>query len=236
MHQPDSILVCQCGSKHCWGFCYLDFTNAGSQLVASASPTKTWFDDGIRSGRLVGFPFFRSFSLLTANSVCVTSILRMTTLESGSKAKDQIYGTFTSTVWTTIEANTGIICACLPMLNGSLSRFFPRLCLRGTKGSTSRGEEAIPHQSKASPANFDSWGRFGGEKPMPTQLTSIASPPRGHRSSDEEIFGMDVITKTTDIRVEYGEKRPPASSSTHDKDSMTITHSTSPKPYQYGFS
>lgn len=119
-------------------------------------------------GGLLVFPSFRSFSLLTAESICVTSILRMTTLESGSKAKDQIYETFTSTVWTTLEANTGIICACLPMLNGFLSRFFPRLCLQGTKGSTSRAEETIPHESKASPAKFGRWGRFGGEKPIPT--------------------------------------------------------------------
>ncbi|MCJ1265316.1 hypothetical protein MMC22_005192 [Lobaria immixta] len=174
--------------------------------------------------------------------VCVTSILRMTTLESGSKSKDQTYGTFTSTVWTTIEANTGIICACLPMLRGPLSHIFPRLFLRGTQDSSSHHEGGIPRLSKASPADFDSWGRFGGGKigkATQTRMTSIASPTGGHRSSDEEIFGMDTITKTTDIRVEFGEDGPSGSSSTDEKDSMTITHSMSPKPHQFmghGFS
>lgn len=49
---------------------------------------------------------------------------------------------------------------------------------------------------------------------------------------------MDVITKTTDIRVEFNEDQHSGSSST-DKDSMTIPHSMSPTPHQFmghGFS
>lgn len=56
----------------------------------------------------------------------------MTTLNTGSKAKDQIYGTLNSTIWTTIEANTAIICACLPMLKSPLAALFPRLFPRGS--------------------------------------------------------------------------------------------------------
>lgn len=56
----------------------------------------------------------------------------MTTLNTGSKAKDQIYGTLNSTIWTTIEANTAIICACLPMLKSPLATLFPRLFPRGS--------------------------------------------------------------------------------------------------------
>ncbi|WEW61251.1 hypothetical protein PRK78_006741 [Emydomyces testavorans] len=59
--------------------------------------------------------------------VCATSILRMTTLDFSSKSHDQSYGTLLSTMWTVIEANTGIICACLPMLRIPLSRLLPRL-------------------------------------------------------------------------------------------------------------
>lgn len=189
-------------------------------------------------GGLLVFPFYRSFCLLIADSVCVTSILRMTTLDSGSKTKDQTFGTFISTVWTTIEANTGIICACLPMLKNPLAKIFPRLFSRGTQERNSQIIAGGIHPSKASPADFDSWGRFGG-KTTHTQLTTIASPPRGHRSSDEEIFGMDAITKTTDIHIEFGEDRPSGSSSTNDQDSMTMPHSMSTDPRQFmghGFS
>ena len=63
----------------------------------------------------------------------------MTTLEHGSKAKDQIYGTLNSTIWTTIEANTAIICACLPMLKSPLAALFPRLFPRGSAEDYSSG-------------------------------------------------------------------------------------------------
>ena len=56
----------------------------------------------------------------------------MTTLDTGSKAKDQMYGTLNSTIWTTIESNTAIICACLPMLKSPLATLFPRLFPRGS--------------------------------------------------------------------------------------------------------
>ena len=66
----------------------------------------------------------------------------MTTLNTGSKAKDQIYGTLNSTIWTTIEANTAIICACLPMLKSPLATLFPRLFPRGSA-------EEYPNSSNA---------------------------------------------------------------------------------------
>ena len=59
--------------------------------------------------------------------VFATSILRMTTLEVSSKAPDTTYGTLKSTMWTTIEASTAIVCACLPMVRTPIQRFFPRL-------------------------------------------------------------------------------------------------------------
>ncbi|MCJ1429694.1 hypothetical protein MMC29_007609 [Sticta canariensis] len=165
--------------------------------------------------------------------VCVTSILRMTTLKAGSKSKDSTYGTYVSTIWTTIEANTGIICACLPMLRSPLSRVFPRLFMRDPQENTSQYEIGTHHPSKAGQADFDSWGRFGSGNPTYTQSATVASPTHDPRSSDEEIFGMAAITKTTDIRVDYGDQRPSGSSSTNDNDSMSTPHRMSPNPHQF---
>ena len=72
-------------------------------------------------------------------SVCVTSVLRMTTLDVASKSTDQTYGTLLSTTWTTVEANTGIICACMPMLRGPLTWIFPRLFASNTNSANSSG-------------------------------------------------------------------------------------------------
>lgn len=59
--------------------------------------------------------------------VFATSVLRSTTLKSGSKAKDSMVGTVVSTMWTMIEASTAVICACLPMCRTPLQRMWPRL-------------------------------------------------------------------------------------------------------------
>lgn len=59
------------------------------------------------------------------NSVCATTVIRLTTLKGSAETKDQNYGTLSSTLWTIVESATGIICSCLPMLRIPLSRVFP---------------------------------------------------------------------------------------------------------------
>jgi hypothetical protein len=59
--------------------------------------------------------------------VFATSVLRLTTLERGSQARDPMVGTVISTMWTMIEASTAAVCACLPMCRTPLQRLWPRL-------------------------------------------------------------------------------------------------------------
>lgn len=64
---------------------------------------------------------------LTSSSVCATSIMRTTTLYASSHSKDASWGYIPATIWSVIEANTGTICACLPMLRHTLSQWFPKV-------------------------------------------------------------------------------------------------------------
>ncbi|PGH02019.1 hypothetical protein AJ79_07757 [Helicocarpus griseus UAMH5409] len=57
--------------------------------------------------------------------VCVVSLIRLPTLYPASRAKDQSAGTIMACLWTMLEANLSIICACLPMLRTPLSMLFP---------------------------------------------------------------------------------------------------------------
>lgn len=159
-----------------------------------------------------------------SSSVCVTSILRMTTLDNSSRARDQTYGTLTSTVWTAIEANTGIICACLPMLKSPLATLFPRLFPRGSNEQYSAGSGTdrprIPSsQNRNSPAAYGGWGRLQNKK-QPRMLrisTSGDQAPAVNRSSEHssnDTFGMDYkdvpmghISKTTHVNVQYGKDK-----------------------------
>ncbi|MCJ1309868.1 hypothetical protein MMC25_003529 [Agyrium rufum] len=68
-----------------------------------------------------------SLVFLLGAFVCGTSIYRMIALASGSKSMDPTYGSVEATVWTDIELNTGIICACLPVFKAPVMRLFPRL-------------------------------------------------------------------------------------------------------------
>ena len=129
-------------------------------------------------------------------SVCVTSILRMTTLDTSSKSKDQTYGSLNSTVWTTVESNTAIICACLPMLKLPLTLACPRLFPR------SRG-----YASDATPPHRNSG-------PYRVPLVAVPVPTAGNsgrKNSHNLAFGkgpddipLGQIVRTTDVDVDYG--------------------------------
>ncbi|KAJ6167640.1 hypothetical protein N7497_000483 [Penicillium chrysogenum] len=56
--------------------------------------------------------------------VAVTSILRMRTLDFSSTSPDTTYD-IASSVWTMMEENVAITCACLPMMWMPLARLFP---------------------------------------------------------------------------------------------------------------
>ncbi|KAK4695002.1 hypothetical protein P7C71_g2665, partial [Lecanoromycetidae sp. Uapishka_2] len=72
--------------------------------------------------------------------VCATSIIRTTTLASSSRSTDVTWGYIPPTVWSVVEANTGTICACLPMLKGPLSSLFPRVFGTNHESSSSFGK------------------------------------------------------------------------------------------------
>ncbi|KAK2596197.1 hypothetical protein QQS21_006402 [Conoideocrella luteorostrata] len=56
--------------------------------------------------------------------VTITSIMRATTLSFSTKTPDPTYD-ITSTLWTMVEENVAIICACLPMCRMVLAWIFP---------------------------------------------------------------------------------------------------------------
>ncbi|GIJ88086.1 hypothetical protein Asppvi_007002 [Aspergillus pseudoviridinutans] len=61
--------------------------------------------------------------------VCITSIIRTTTLAESANdtRKDPTSGPIPATIWSVIEANVGIICACLPVYHQPLKWCLPRL-------------------------------------------------------------------------------------------------------------
>jgi hypothetical protein len=71
-------------------------------------------------------------------SVTATSIVRLTSVSNSLKNKsDETYNFVTRGIWTTLEANLGIISACLPTLKKPMGRVFPML-FGSTKSASNR--------------------------------------------------------------------------------------------------
>ncbi|KAL8735939.1 MAG: hypothetical protein Q9166_000501 [cf. Caloplaca sp. 2 TL-2023] len=137
-------------------------------------------------------------------SVCTTSLLRMTTLSLSSKNPDTTYGTMLSTLWSNVEANTGIICACLPTLKKPLGafykHFFPARSSSENINSRSRTLSSLRGQ-------WTGQGRRVGGEARRQQWEGLAGGGVYMRH-DETMQGggmalpMGEIHKRTDVRIQ----------------------------------
>lgn len=76
---------------------------------------------------------------LTYLSVTFASIFRATTIAASAKDPDPTWGPIPATIWSVIEANAGIVCACLPMLRSPFVRLFGPVFGRSRNGTTGIG-------------------------------------------------------------------------------------------------
>lgn len=142
----------------------------------------------------------------------------MTTLDISSKSNDQTYGTLNSTIWTTIEANTGIICACLPMLKKPLTCLFPRAFPRqsGRSSYPSSGFRTLSRQRNSPVATYNNGWSHLDSKTQPPSSKSLDNTVVGKTSdgSGDTKYGtarhdipLSSITKTTHVDIHYGDNQ-----------------------------
>lgn len=122
--------------------------------------------------------------------VVITSCLRMTTINIAATSPDTTYD-IASTMWTVIEMNVSIVCACLPMVRPLLVKVFPRLMPKsttnkyggpsGTTGFSNKGYIMSGHSRdrRDDPADWTHEGKDG------ITMTSIR---KGDQSSEEYIL------------------------------------------------
>lgn len=179
-----------------------------------------------------------SFLMLTqSNSVCITSVVRMTVLKTGAVSSDVSHGTLKSTIWTAVECNTAIICASLPMLKTTMAKLFPKFFPR-SQASTTQVDDDDDCQSpsrptsqvnelwgattfpaawryKHDPTGFKLWMEAEGySKDIDIPLSDLNQKIPKVYCPKGISHPIDVITKTTDIRVQYTRKEEEDSSST----------------------
>ena len=96
----------------------------------------------------------RRRGLLTVISVCIISFVRIKNLHDISQSHDISYANTSASTWSGIESSTSIICASLPALKATITRFFPRLF--PSSNSASRSNPARNHyiQTSGQRSNF----------------------------------------------------------------------------------
>ncbi|KAI8935525.1 hypothetical protein NX059_008095 [Plenodomus lindquistii] len=121
--------------------------------------------------------------------VCVVSILRLPQLVAISNSKDPLYDNAPAALWSSVECNVGIICACLPLLRPLVTRYLPGL-FTSEKRST-----------HTTPRLYSTIGTSRGRRDMQSQHEAYVmnSTVRHAKSSDEDDRDIQVIT---DIRVQ----------------------------------
>ncbi|RHZ43922.1 uncharacterized protein CDV56_101559 [Aspergillus thermomutatus] len=150
--------------------------------------------------------------------VCATSIVRTTTLAESADNKDPTSGPIPATIWSVIEANVGIICACLPVYNQPLQWCLPRLF--GSQHSAHPSRRSRSHgRGQNTPGSEQSlqdrkdmaWGELPGSGGSYSNNVST----QGFEMCDIEGRKADTneIMQMMDVRVSYqDDQRSDASS------------------------
>ncbi|KAF2737759.1 hypothetical protein EJ04DRAFT_86507 [Polyplosphaeria fusca] len=110
--------------------------------------------------------------------VTFASIFRATTIAASASDPDPTRGPLPATVWSVIEVNAGIICACLPMLRHPFLKFFGPLFGSRNGRSTQRSYQLTSRSHQHS-------GALHSGKAGPTDELSELE-----RESEERIMGI----------------------------------------------
>ncbi|KAJ5982847.1 hypothetical protein N7481_004946 [Penicillium waksmanii] len=120
--------------------------------------------------------------------VAVTSIIRMQTLDFSSKSPDTTYD-LTSSIWTMIEENMAIICACLPMMWTPLARLFPSFLSTNQRATSNHRSAARGTESNANSRSRNHWVQFDGYSD-PARSISMNPISDSQRSTSEDSTGQ----------------------------------------------
>ncbi|KAM0250028.1 hypothetical protein ACHAQJ_008797 [Trichoderma viride] len=144
--------------------------------------------------------------------VVITSCLRVTTLDIFATSPDNTYD-IANVMWTIIEPNVAIICACLPTLRQLVVKLFPAL-----QSKSSANRYGTPGYAKKSRATGGSQIPLGDDWVEPSSksngihMATIRRNNSNAGSEDSILAGgqndaNNRIQKTVEYSIQYSEKR-----------------------------
>ncbi|KFY94189.1 hypothetical protein V500_03379 [Pseudogymnoascus sp. VKM F-4518 (FW-2643)] len=124
------------------------------------------------------------------NCVMITSIFRMQTLNFSSTSSDPTYD-IASSLWTIVEENVGIICACLPSCRPILSMLLPTIFPSNAGSGPYESTSGQPRSNtfKNADSGKNSWTPSRGDKEaMGINLTTVKAHGLKGSTSEESIL------------------------------------------------
>jgi hypothetical protein len=144
------------------------------------------------------------------HSTCIVSILRLQSLYVISKAQDITWENPLAAIWSSVEANTGILCSCLPTLRSCVSRIFPKFLssVRSANGTQRRTEKST----------YLSSGTRNSEMPrIPAPTNSNRKPKMSFDALGRGLTGRDEV-----VQQSYAYSGADSSSEEHELDQVPM--------------
>ena len=130
----------------------------------------------------------------------------MTTLTTGAKSYDPTFFGVDTLMWTGVEVNVGIMCACLPLLRPVLNHLFPWFARRTSAGTPATepyyaDDGSVPTTDNNYQSD-QSWGNWG--KVQNVIVSNVSAGKRASQGSSEDGI-TDGITVVRKVDVEEGD-------------------------------
>ncbi|MCJ1463804.1 hypothetical protein MMC07_002413 [Pseudocyphellaria aurata] len=163
-----------------------------------------------------------AFLFFVGTIATVASVVRFFTLQQGGKTQDISWTTSKSTIWSCVEINLAILCACLPILRVPLQTLFPRVFghRSADHSSAATNNTITTFVSPSTAAGGGGWSRIshhyhhrGKDVSADVERVQLEDLSRkaveGGASEDERRLVVDEgrIVRTTDFMVDYGTSR-----------------------------
>jgi hypothetical protein len=194
------------------------YANAGfsiaTDIIILLLPLQPVFQLQITLGQRLGLVAVFTLGIF----VVITSCLRITTLDILAKTPDQTYN-ISNVMWTIIEPNVAVVCACLPILRPFLAKLIPMLRSKNSYAANSYGHSGYGAKSRptdGSQARDKYWVEIGGAQSDGIHMSTIQRT-ESNAGSEESILDNktgkrsarddpDKIHKTVEYSIEYSNK------------------------------
>jgi hypothetical protein len=157
------------------------------------------------------------------HSATITSIIRLKFIVSFGSSKDTTWDSITPALWSLIEINVAMICACLPAIRALLSKVLPSIFDIGSEKSRLGYTRSEANNKNNGTNNSGFWNHDRG----------LRHASKGSFGDEEAAYEMDSttgrITKTTPSKAEDIEDRSKTMTP-----SLDIAEFEPPKPYAAG--